>query len=401
MTDWHIFKGKDEEGNPVKPHNDWELPESPSWRPFGQEVNPGESRRQKRADTFQARPDEIDMVNAALYLRRPLLITGKPGTGKSSLAYAVAKELDLGEVLYWSITTRTTLKDGLYNYDAIARLQRLQEVKQQLEDEELTAEQKQELKQELKTSSIENYITLGPLGTALLPSKKPRVLLIDEIDKSDIDLPNDLLTIFEEGRFLIPELVRLKKEVDTVHVRSAYTSAGRYKSIIVSTIAILIQSRLSRLALFLLSNYPIDENYKIIDGEVICTTFPLIFLTSNGERDFPAPFLRRCLRLNMKEPDKTQLVRIIHAHLKDIEIEEDKDETQEDSNQSKLKLKRDDLDELVNNFIEARQTKTLANDQLLKALFMVTKGNVGTKDKLIEQILQDLGEITEDEYFDN
>ncbi len=389
MTDWHIFKGN----NQV--NEDWTLPHPPSWRPFGQEVNPGESRRQKRADTFQARREEIDMVNAALYLRRPLLITGKPGTGKSSLAYAVAKELKLGEVLYWSITTRTTLKDGLYNYDAIARLQRLQEVRQQSEGKELT----EDLKQELKTSSIENYITLGPLGTALLASKKPRVLLIDEIDKSDIDLPNDLLTIFEEGRFLIPELVRLKKEVDTVHVRTAYTSTGRYQSIIVFTIAILIKTRLYRLALFLLSNYPMDETYKIIDGEVICTEFPLIFLTSNGERDFPAPFLRRCLRLNMKEPNKTQLVKIIKAHLKDIEIEEDKKEKEKPSHQ--LKLKRDDLDELVNNFIEARKTKTLANDQLLKALFMVTKGNVGTKDKLIEQIMQDLGEVTEDEYFDN
>ena len=108
--------------------------------------------------------------------------------------------------MYWSITTRTNLKDGLYNYDAIARLQRLQEVKQQ------QGELSEELKQELQTKSIENYITLGPLGTALLPSDKPRVLLIDEIDKSDIDLPNDLLTIFEEGRFEIPELVRLKKE---------------------------------------------------------------------------------------------------------------------------------------------------------------------------------------------
>ncbi len=177
MNDWHIFKGQDEEGNPVKPHDDWELPPPPNWRPFGQDIKQGESRRQMRADSFQARSEEIDMVNAALYLRRPLLITGKPGTGKSSLAYAVAKELKLGEVLYWPITTRTTLKDGLYNYDAIARLQRLQEVKQQSEGKELTEEQKQEL----KTSSIENYITLGPLGTALLPSKKPRVLLIEPI----------------------------------------------------------------------------------------------------------------------------------------------------------------------------------------------------------------------------
>jgi MoxR-like ATPase len=346
MTDWHIFKGNKEV------NKDWKLPDPPSWRPFGKEINLGESRRQKRADTFQARSEEIDMVNAAIYLRRPLLITGKPGTGKSSLAYAVAKELNLGEVLYWSITTRTNLKDGLYNYDAIARLQRLQEVKQR--EGQLTEEQKKEL----ETRSIENYITLGALGTALLPSDKPRVLLIDEIDKSDIDLPNDLLTIFEEGRFLIPELVRLKKEVKTANVRTAYRE---------------------------------DKTEEINDGEVICREFPLIFLTSNGERDFPAPFLRRCLRLNMKEPDKTQLVKIIKAHLEELEIEEVENEPNE------LKLKDNKLDELVSDFMKARETKTLANDQLLKALFMVTKGNVGTKDKLITQIMQDLGQVTEDE----
>lgn len=363
MTNWHIFKGNS------KPH-DWTLPEPPSWRPFGKEVNPGVSRRQARADTFQARPEEIDMVNAAIYLRRPLLITGKPGTGKSSLAYAVAKELNLGEVLYWSITTRTTLKDGLYNYDAIARLQGIQEVKQR--EGELTPEQKKEL----ETRSIEKYITLGALGTALLPSAKPRVLLIDEIDKSDIDLPNDLLSIFEEGRFKIPELERLKNDKttfnkegkSTFNVRTAYTK---------------------------------EIKEDIINGEVICTEFPLIFLTSNGERDFPAPFLRRCLRLNMKEPEKTQLVKIIDAHFNShLEKENIEIETVENK-PDELKLKDNDLDQLVNDFIKARETKTLANDQLLKALFMVTKGNVGTKDKLIEQIMQDLGQVTEDEYFND
>lgn len=347
MADWHIFQGNN------KPHGDWKLEKPPNWRPFGDEIHPGESRRQKRADTFQARPEEIDMVNAALYLRRPLLITGKPGTGKSSLAYAVAKELELGEVLYWSITTRTTLKDGLYNYDAIARLQRLQEVKQQQDNSQLTPSEKQAQCQELETRSIENYITLGPLGTALLPSDKPRVLLIDEIDKSDIDLPNDLLSIFEEGRFLIPELVRLKKEVPTVNLRTAYTA---------------------------------DETHAINNGEVICTNFPLVFLTSNGERDFPPPFLRRCLRLTMKEPDKKQLIKIIAAHLgKEIV-----DPQQE-------KLTDDRLDTLVDNFIEQRNRKTLANDQLLNALFMVTKGRISTEDELIKQILQDLGPVAEDE----
>ena len=121
--DWKLFHGDHR-----TPHdaiaND--LPKAPPWRPFGND-KAGESRQKRRGETFQAQAEEIEMVNAALYLRRPLLLTGKPGTGKSSLAYAVAHELKLGEVLYWSITTRTTLKDGLYSYDAIGRLQ---EVKQ-------------------------------------------------------------------------------------------------------------------------------------------------------------------------------------------------------------------------------------------------------------------------------
>lgn len=341
MNDWQIFTGNS------KPHDDWKLPESPKWRPFGKEIDPNQSRSQIRGETFQSREEEIKMVNAALYLRRPLLITGKPGTGKSSLAYAVARELMLGEVLYWPITSRTILKDGLYNYDAIARLQ---EVKQQPNSSELSPEE--EKKQQ--ASSIGNYITLGSLGTALLPSEKPRILLIDEIDKSDIDLPNDLLNIFEEGRFEIEELVRLKKEIPTVKVRTAYTA---------------------------------DISHEIIEGRVICTTFPLVILTSNGERDFPPPFLRRCLRLTMKEPEKEQLVKIIAAHL---------GQEMADPNNSK-KLNNEALDDLVDNFITERDKKTLANDQLLNALFMVTKGRISTKDELIKQLLQDLGQVEEDE----
>src|SRR5262249_38678447 len=141
----------------------------------------------------------IELVNAALYLRRPLLITGRPGTGKSSLIYAVAWELRLGEVLRWSITSRSTLQQGLYHYDAIGRLQ----------DSQLggTTTEKR------LPPDISKYLKLGPLGTALLPTARPRALLIDEIDKSDLDLPNDLLNIFEEGEFPIPELERFDQEI--------------------------------------------------------------------------------------------------------------------------------------------------------------------------------------------
>ena len=190
MSDWRIFQGT------ASPHPGIEdLPLSPSWRQF--------ETKQSRGATFQARKEEIDLVNAALYLRRPLLVTGKPGTGKTSLAYAVARELELGEVLTWSITTRTTLKDGLYNYDAIGRLQ---DAQSQGKD---------------NVQNIGRYIRLGALGTAMLPSSRPRALLIDEIDKSDIDLPNDLLHIFEEGEFLIPELQRIAQD----HRANAHVSS--------------------------------------------------------------------------------------------------------------------------------------------------------------------------------
>src|ERR1700677_4482354 len=110
MAEWKIFRGDD------APHDGISrLPPPPPWRDF---------RRlgDTRGTTFRASGHEIELVNAALYLRRPLLVTGPPGTGKSSLAYAVAHELGLGPVLRWSINSRSTLGEGLYHYDALARL---------------------------------------------------------------------------------------------------------------------------------------------------------------------------------------------------------------------------------------------------------------------------------------
>ena len=344
MNNWEIFKEKTE------PHDGIEnLPPPPSWRPFGHENRPGESRLKRRGETFQARSDEIKMINAALYLRRPLLVTGKPGTGKSSLAYAVARQLKLGEVLYWPITTRTTLKEGLYNYDAIGRLQ---EVKQQEKLNNQTFSPKGYREQ---IQQIEKYITLGPLGTALLPSKYPRVLLIDEIDKSDIDLPNNLLTVLEEGLFEIPELVRIKKEVNKVTVRTAYSDETE-------------------------ANTASQMEAEVKNGRITCTAFPLVVMTSNGERDFPAPFLRRCLRLKMKSPSKEELTRIVIAHFNQDTAEQEKIQT------------------LIADFIDLQDGGTLATDQLLNAIFMVTKGRIpateGKKiadDELVKQLLQDLG----------
>ena len=127
---------------------------------------------------------EIQLVNTALYLRRPLLVTGDPGVGKSTLAYAVAHKLGLGPVMRWPITTRSTL----YHYDLIGRLR---ENLRRIRGEALPAEE----------DDIGTQIRLRPSERHCWPYRRPRVLLIDEIDKSDIDLPNDLLNVFEEGEF--------------------------------------------------------------------------------------------------------------------------------------------------------------------------------------------------------
>ena len=323
MNDWKIFKGNSQ------PHDEINrLPEPPNWRKFigadhqiieeiaqgwqkflakkGEATEDSERGKSFRihSDSENEKNSVINMVNAALYLRRPLLVTGKPGTGKTSLAYAVAYELKLGTVLPWYITARSTLKDGLYDYDAIARLQDVQ-------------------MGDTSNKDIGRYIKLGALGTALLPFPRPRVLLIDEIDKSDINLPNDLLNVFEEGKFEIPELARLSKEVSQVEV-SSYDGM----------------------------DVPIKE------GKVRCQNFPLIILTNNGERDFPPAFLRRCLRLTMPyDPDAKALKDIVKAHLGCDALT--KDETK--------------IEELIEKFIKKRSGGDLATDQLLNAIYIMTR----------------------------
>jgi len=304
MKDWHIFKGDGLDS----------LPEAPPWRRFGGEVRtasrperallPAPSEREIRIGAqYQAEEAEIEMVNAALILRRPLLVTGKPGTGKSSLAYAVAQDLRLGPVLRWSITSRSTLKDGLYSYDVLGRLQH-----QQLHPGSAT--------------EIGAFLRLGPLGTALAPTQRPRVLLIDEIDKSDIDLPNDLLHVFEEGAFDIPELTRLAEE---------QAAAG----------PIEIRAH--------------DDGYwiPIERGRVTCREFPFVVLTSNGERDFPPAFLRRCLRLTLQEPSPAKLAGIVEAHLG-----------------AAVGGEKPDWETLLDNFEARRRGQDLATDQLLNALYL-------------------------------
>lgn len=308
------------------------IPPAPPWRRFNnRDVKEGPYLRALPSDMdhaapFQASPSMVEAVNAALALRRPLLLTGRPGSGKSSLIEAVARELELGRILRWHVTSASSLKEALYSYDAIGRLHD-HGLRQQRDSQTPT-----------NAPNIEAYLRLGPLGTALLPSARPRALLIDEIDKSGLDLPHDLLNVFERGEFEIPELARIGAGPIRVRVDGG------------------------------------NETYDVKHGHVACTEFPFVVLTSNGEQDFPPAFLRRCIRLRMPDPDVTQLTKIVTAHLGS--------ETAKAS------------EELIRDFAAVAQNDpAYATDQLINAIFLVTGDGAPTgsqRERMVELLLKKL-----------
>jgi len=187
--------------------------------------------------------DELQMaVNAAISLQKPLLIKGEPGTGKTMLAEQIAGALDL-DLIQWHIKSTTRAQQGLYEYDAVSRLR-----DSQLGDD--------------RVHDISNYIVKGKLWQAF-ESDEPVVLLIDEIDKADIEFPNDLLLELDRMEFYVYETQQ--------HIRARRR--------------------------------------------------PIVIITSNNEKELPDAFLRRCFFHYINFPDPQTMEKIVAVHYPDIKKE--------------------------------------------------------------------------------
>jgi MoxR-like ATPase len=188
---------------------------------------------------YVATPDLKVAVNAAITLERPLLIKGEPGTGKTVLALEVARALG-APILEWHIKSTTKAQQGLYEYDAVSRLR-----DSQLGDE--------------RVKDIRNYIKKGKLWEAFIMDRRP-ILLIDEIDKADIEFPNDLLQELDRMEFFV---------------------------------------------------YETGETIKAAQR-------PIVIITSNNEKELPDAFLRRCFFHFIKFPDPDTMQKIVDVHFPNL-----------------------------------------------------------------------------------
>ena len=198
----------------------------------------------------------IEAVNLAIYLDKPLLLQGEPGCGKTKLAQDVAYSLyhekygDKYTDFYreWFVKSTSKAKDGLYTFDHLDRLR----------DVHGNA-----------LKRLEKYVTYGPLGEAITEEKERCVILIDEVDKADIDFPNDLLLELDEQRFVINELPE-----------------------------------------------------KHVGREVIAKNKPIVIITSNNEKPLPPAFLRRCLYFFIEFPNQERLTHILQSHFRQANVDD-------------------------------------------------------------------------------
>ena len=197
-------------------------------------------KRFEGTDTYVATQDLMVAVNASIRLERPLLIKGEPGTGKTILAYEVARALGV-PLIQWHIKSTTKAQQGLYEYDAVARLR-----ESQLGDP--------------RVHDIANYIVKGKLWEGFESEVRP-VLIIDEIDKADIEFPNDLLLELDRMEFYVYETRQV----------------------------------------------------------VVARHRPMVFITSNNEKELPDAFLRRCFFHYIRFPDRETMEQIVNVHFPGIQ----------------------------------------------------------------------------------
>ncbi|MDI9480138.1 MAG: AAA family ATPase [Syntrophomonadaceae bacterium] len=193
------------------------------------------SAKYKGSNDYIASDELMNSVNIAIALQKPLLIKGEPGTGKTMLAQSIADSLGM-DLIIWNIKSTTKAQEGLYVYDTVQRL-----YDSQFKDHDV--------------ADIKQYIKLGKLGEAFM-AEKQAVLLIDEIDKADLEFPNDLLWELDQMSFYIPE------------TRETITARHR----------------------------------------------PIVIITSNAEKELPDAFLRRCIFHYIAFPDEEGMERIVRVH---------------------------------------------------------------------------------------
>ncbi len=261
----------------------------PEIHPWGEQIGPWRRHRGDAGVTdnrtypnhpanYRARADLADAVNTALALAKPLLLTGNPGTGKSQLAERIAWEFNLGPVLRFEAQSLSEANDLFYRFDLVGHLAAVEMTKSAARQ---AGAGPSAVPPVVAASSLlpERFIKFGPLGEAIVRSDpkahatlldavygereaaavsapRPSVVLIDEIDKASRDFPNDLLNGIERLEFRIREL-----GLDEMRVRDGYR--------------------------------------------------PIVIITSNSERDLPAPFLRRCTFFHIDDPTKEELVQIV------------------------------------------------------------------------------------------
>ena len=315
LPEWFVYRGS-LEPTPAVAIDPW-LNNPPPWRrPLAALTDTQapaiDASGERRGSTYVLEDlAHLRLINAALLLRKPILVEGDPGLGKSLLAWSLAYRLGLGTPLVWAVNSRSTLADALYRYEAIAHLQ----AGRSAQESTATAPADGLKKAGDSDGKIGRFITLGPLGTAMIPGARPRVLLVDEVDKASFDLPNDLLHVLEERQFAIPELLRLETaEVEVVTWDSR--SVGMVK-------------------------------VPITRGRIEAGHFPVVVFTSNGAREFPTAFLRRCVRVRLERPDTVVLGRIASAQ-----------------------LEREVTSAEVEDAIHAFAKAGLATDQVLSSLFL-------------------------------